>query len=389
MGFDYNLWKERHNMCTERVSRFCDLNKDKNSVKCNSTLCVMNNAMQDIQSYFESDNLSVAEFCFLIRNIDVIVTGIMDIYNLLLGVGLRKQDNAIEKCFTDRNIICGFRHLRSLILAHPVDTKYNNESGVEEIEYLEDIQLFNPTTHGFIVKEKCDYVKRMCKPESDLSYFEPLNVEEEIVPVINVIIASLQLLVDNIEKEINVIEKNLCGQSLNLNRETIENYILSLDKELERRYPSAIENTKLENGISRHYSIVYQCKVFFEASFKEITQEKYNVFLDYLREELEKIEHDLQYMQFNEDKYFRLLYDSDLAPGLSYERSKMIYLLNSEGTSYTEKDIGNDTPSNTLWGTRCFTKLIPYIEKFIPVDLTVSDRELYCQYVAAEYLSNI
>ena len=74
---------------------------------------------------------------------------------------------------------------------------------------------------------------------------------------------------------------------------------------------------------------------------------------------------------------------------MSYECSKMNYLLKSDETSYTEEYIGNDTQSNALWGIRCFRCLIPYIEKFISVDTTVSDKELYCQYVAAEYLCNI
>ena len=67
----------------------------------------------------------------------------------------------------------------------------------------------------------------------------------------------------------------------------------------------------------------------------------------------------------------------------------MAYLDESDATSFTEEDILNTTPSNALWGVQQFKKLIPYIEQYIPVDTTVSDRELYCEYIAAEYLSNI
>ena len=116
---------------------------------------------------------------------------------------------------------------------------------------------------------------------------------------------------------------------------------------------------------------------------------QYDKFLDYLKCELQKIEDDLQQMKFNEDKYFTLLYSDSLAPDFSYECSKMIYLLESDETSYTEKSISNDTSSNALWGIRCFRILLPYISKYIPVDLSVSDKALYCQYVAANYLSCI
>lgn len=50
---------------------------------------------------------------FLIRNIDVVVTGMLDINNLLLGIGINKQRKAIEKCFTNNVTIGGFRTLRS------------------------------------------------------------------------------------------------------------------------------------------------------------------------------------------------------------------------------------------------------------------------------------
>lgn len=389
MSFNYDLWQKRHCACVDKVQRLCDLDNNKDSVKCNSTLCVMKNAMQDIQGYFQNNIQSSAELCFLIRNIDVIVTGILDINNLLFGIGLNKPEKAIERCFVNKDIVCKFRTLRSMILAHPVDTHYINDRGESETVYLEDILPFNPQIDGFLVKEKCDYVKRMCKPESNRSFFEPLSIDSDIIPVINTIIDSIELLTINTEKQIALAESKLSQQNLNLEKDSIQNYIISLDKELEKRYPSAVENVKYENGTSIHYSIVNQCLLFYNAHFAKETQEKYDVFLEYIKSELYKIESDLQQMQFNEDNYFALLYNPDFAPSLSYERQKMEYLLNSDDKSYTEDFIGNDTPSNALWGVRCFRLLISYINKYIPVDVAVSDKELYCQYVAAEYLSNI
>lgn len=90
MEIDYELWEKTQDVCVKMVRRFLKLN-NKNSVKCNSILCVINNAMQDIRLSLESNKKSSAELCFLIRNIDVIVTGILDINNLLLGIGLKKK----------------------------------------------------------------------------------------------------------------------------------------------------------------------------------------------------------------------------------------------------------------------------------------------------------
>jgi len=174
-----------------------------------------------------------------------------------------------------------------------------------------------------------------------------------------------------------------------LDKSSIKDYIISLDKELEKRYPSAVENVTYTNGNTSHYSIVYQCLMYFNAHFVKETQEKYDVFLEYIKSELHKIETDLQQMKFNEDSYFALLYNPRFVADYSYEKQKMEYLLHSEEKSFTEEYIGNDTPSNALWGIRCFRLLMPCINELIPVDVSVSDKELYCQYVAAEYLSNI
>lgn len=388
MSLNYDLWRERHNECAEKVHRICELNQSKDSVKCDSALCVMNHAMQDIQAYFEKNVCSLVELCFLIRNIDVIITGILDINKILLGSS-RKSEKAIERCFTDKAIICKFRTLRSLILAHPVDTHYVNDRGESEIVYLKGISPFNPIIDGFLVEEKCDYVKTLCNPESNKSYFEPLSIEKDIVPVINTIIDSIELLTNNIEQQTKLLETELFQNALNLNESTIQNYIISLDRELEKRYPSAVENVTYTNGNTSHYSIIYQCLMYFNAHFVKETQEKYDVFLEYVKSELHKIETDLQQMKFNEDSYFALLYNPHFATGYSYAKQKMKYLLHSDEKSFTEEYIGDDTPSDALYGIKCFRLLMPYINELIPVDVSVSDKELYCQYVAAEYLSNI
>ena len=389
MNIDYNLWRERHNACAEIVHRICDLNTGKNVVKCNSALCVMSHAMQDIHSSLERKVRTTGELCFLVRNIDVLVTGILDINNLLLGVGLNKPEKAIEKCFTDKSVICKFRTFRSLFLAHPVDTHYINDRGESETVYLEDITPFNPNFDGFLVKEKCDFIKRMCKPESNVSFFEPLSIEKDIVPVIDVIIDSIEKLTNSITHQIMSYESELSNNALSMDDSSIQNYIISLDKELEKRYPSAVENVVFDNGKSRHHSIVYQCLMYFNARFKKETQNNYDVFLEYIMGELDNIKSDLQAMKFNEDRYFSLLYNPQFAPDLAYEKQKMEYLCQSDEKTYTEDYIEKNTPSNTLWGISCFRLLIPYISQYLPVDTSVTDKELYCQFVAAEYLSNI
>ena len=106
MGFDYELWRTNHNICVGKVRRLCELDNSRNYVKCNSTLCVMNNAMQDIQEYFENGKRSSAELCFLIRNIDVVVTGMLDINNLLLGISNKVRRELKEDFDSHRCVWC-------------------------------------------------------------------------------------------------------------------------------------------------------------------------------------------------------------------------------------------------------------------------------------------
>lgn len=49
MDYDYNLWVDAHNSCVDAVNRLCELDNNKDTVKCSATLCVMNFAMQDIK----------------------------------------------------------------------------------------------------------------------------------------------------------------------------------------------------------------------------------------------------------------------------------------------------------------------------------------------------
>lgn len=111
MDYDYRDWTEKHNKCVDAVRRICELDSKYDINRCASATAVMNFSMLDIDGYFKNNNQTSAELCFLIRNIDVIITSILDLNHDLLGVGLSKQDKAIKKCFNQPEIIHGFRTL--------------------------------------------------------------------------------------------------------------------------------------------------------------------------------------------------------------------------------------------------------------------------------------
>lgn len=387
MDYDYRDWTEKHNKCVDVVRRICELDSKYDINRCASATAVMNFSMLDIDGYFKNNNQTSAELCFLIRNIDVIITSILDLNHDLLGVGLSKQDKAIKKCFNQPEIIHGFRTLQSLILAHPIDTNYINDEGQRETVYLEDILPANK----LIKLGKRDYTLRMCRPDTEFSHFKPLKIDTDIIPVINETVNGIKLLTGKLQKIISEYEEKLQNEPLIIDNSDMEKYIMTLDNELKRRYPSCVTDTEYDDGSVKHYSIVYDRLKYIKVSFLSKTQEKYNIFLDYIMSELKRIENDLQAMTYDssEKSYFSLCHNPDFAKNESYAKEKMIYLYESNTTSFTEEDISNATRSNALWGVQQFKKLIPYIEQYIPVDTTVSDRELYCEYVAAIYLSNI
>ena len=390
MNYDYNDWTEKHNYCVKSVRRICELDSKYNVYKCSSAMAVMNFSMQDINSYFKNNNRTPAELCFLIRNIDVIITSILDLNHDLLGIGLSKQDKAIAKCFNQPEIIHSFRTLRSLLLAHPIDTNYTNDEGQRETVYLEDILPARPIDK-MMKLEGHDYTLRMCRPDTEFSHFKPLKIDTDIIPVIHEIVNGIKLLTEKLQKIISKYEEKLQNEPLIIDNSDMNKYIITLDNELKKRYPSCVTDTEYTDGSVTHYSIVYDCLKYIKASFSSKTQEKYNIFLNYIKSELKHIEKDLQAMTYDpiEESYFSLCHNLDFAKNESYAKEKMTYLDESDTTSFTEEDIPNTTPSNALWGVQQFKKLIPYIEQYIPVDTTVSDRELYCEYVAAIYLSNI
>lgn len=391
MDYDYKDWTEKYNHCAKSVMRICELNSKYDINRCMSAIAVMNFSMQDINSYFKNNNRTSAELCFLIRNIDVIITSILDLNHDLLGIGLSKKDKAIKKCFDQPEIIHSFRTLRSLLLAHPIDTDYTNDDDQNETVYLEDILPASPMMDKLIKLGEHDYILRMCHPDTEFSHFKPLKIDTDIIPAINEIVNGIELLTGKLQKIISEYEKKLQNEPLIIDNSDIEKYIMTLDGELKKRYPSCVTDTEYNDGSVKHYSIVYGCLKYIKASFLSKTQEKYDIFLDYIMSELKRVEKDLQAMTYesSEESYFSLCYNPDFAKNESYAKEKMAYLDESDTTSFTEEDIPDTTPSNTLWGVQQFKKLIPYIEQYIPVDTTVSDRELYCEYIAAEYLSNI
>ena len=390
---------DKHNELINICDKYCEMQKNiqktsdaKNNKaiakeKMLSATALLRNTRYDICHYFEGkpsrDSLRA-----LISNIDAAVECIRHLNNAVLDVGLSSYEKSIKKCFLNPKIIIDFRDLRSLILAHPFDTwQGENFQG-----YLEDIYLNDGLLQHSVGKD-CEYVLSIHHPKSDVPSFRGLSHEKDICPVIDEITVAVNLLLERVLLKYDELVENLKATPLNIDETNIKTYLDSLEQEMYIRCPWEISDAPMIDNegndcIEHCNSLLSKCYMYFDMHYSiQDTEEKYQKFLDYIKSELKRIEHDLQTMEIDDNTYFSLEHGS-FCDGMGYECEKMFYLYDSDETSWTTEPI-NQPCSNALWGVRCFRKLMPYIEQYFTVDTSVSDKGLYCQYVLASYLHNI
>lgn len=167
-------------------------------VKCFSSMCVLRNCKDDIIEYFETNVKSRNNLYALIRNMDCYIDAFEIINNILLGVGLSNQTKCINNCFNNGSCIIEFRDLRSLILAHPLDT---NTKGIPQ-PFLEDIIVFDICDFS---NDYYDYKLVMCNRDNHNSYKNKLIIKEDIEPIIQEFIDSLNTLVLKLSTYLNTL----------------------------------------------------------------------------------------------------------------------------------------------------------------------------------------
>ena len=404
MEYNKTEFLDVYRECNRNIKRFSELKKlnapefagFQYEIKCNAALMVIKNSMEDALTGIRKEIKTTAELCFLIRNIDVSIECILSLNNVLFETGLNKQNKAVKICFEHPEVVKEFRKLRSFVLAHPINTSYTDNNGNETTAYIEDVLPKRNLDSLFGLSEEHDFALRMTIPsgskdstESKSGYIG-LKIDTDIVPMMEEIKIGLSMISKKAKDKIDEIEKTLKETPLVLDRSSKERYIISLDKELQKRYPSEVEDTLYDDGTKYHWSIIYNCLAYYSAKFKNETQKRYDIFLQYITKELQRIENDLQSMTYSEEDndYFNLFYNNEFAKNKGYEKEKVGYLKESDNTSYTKDIISDTTKSDILWGIQAFNCLIPDIEQYIPIDTDVPDKWLYCEYIAANYLSN-
>ena len=164
--------------------------------------------MIDIDDYFNRNACSRESLVYLIRNIDFVVGCIIALNE---NLGFAKADPNISKLkqsfdLNDHKIIEDFRTLRSMVVAHPVDTHFKNDNGERSIIYLEDIypmrnaDFFRLFPSYDNVSDN-DYLLQKGNPNSEecRSFYEPLLIDRDIKPVIEALYRGLDRLTSRLD----------------------------------------------------------------------------------------------------------------------------------------------------------------------------------------------
>ena len=77
MYIQNNSWKRMYRDCAKTVSQI----RPKESIRCNSSLCAVKDSMLSLDKYFGKETGSLAEVRFLVENVDVMITGILELNN--------------------------------------------------------------------------------------------------------------------------------------------------------------------------------------------------------------------------------------------------------------------------------------------------------------------
>lgn len=210
MGVVLNKWMAHYSVFCDKLGESFDSGSIDTSLKpiLLSSCCVADRAMMDIDDYFNKNDCSRESLVYLIRNIDFVVGCIIALNE---NLGFTKVDPNISKLkqsfdLNDHKIIEDFRTLRSMVVAHPVDTHFKNDKGERSIVYLEDIypmrnadffRLFpsydNVSNNDYLL-QKGDPNSKECR-----SFYEPLLIDRDIKPVIEALYRGLDRLTSRLD----------------------------------------------------------------------------------------------------------------------------------------------------------------------------------------------
>lgn len=398
------LSRESFDIYLEKMYRYNELNVTEHTEKIDTAAVIINYAIQDINRNIDKVN-ELAK-----KNERTYSTGIF--YELVIKadhiIHSVDQVSKIMKIKNDKNAaIEKFRIIRSLTLAHPLETtRYENQGfGKDNIKWCEDVRPFHPL---FNYKDETgDFYMVIREQGKDLSEREAVSIENDIIEAAKIAIKRLDLISNEFEAWINKQiqffqkKKNIFDGADDFS--DYEEYVSKLFIALKERYPSKVEIISYDDGSTVESSIIDDIKDRLLLSFDDENRNKtYSLYRNELKSVVgkfavqlqdmsldEEIENELMSILFPSTKTLEKLAKKDLA----YIAEKISdYLYRSDSSSFYSIQQRKINSENELTNAEfVFTKLselLEYLTPFFDIDLKTNDRIVAIQYYAALFLMN-
>lgn len=408
------------------VCRYLELCLHGNSERVHGALVVANRSIVDIESQleaFEADDPALSVFYQLVVKVDCLIGAAECLYRELLFSGNKAN---LRKCLdgewgADLGSIQHFRMLRSLAIAHPLETDRYPYLGVgkEDGVWCEDV-LPRSSLRG----DEGDYVLVLLKPENAFGERLQVSIRKDFVVPANCALDALERLGEALSRKLQRKIAELSGTLLRARLEmSTQSYLVALKQDLAERYPSKIERIVYDDGFVYERSIIDSAEQLLSVSFAdECAAAAYEGYRNALREALNWFADALQKMSLEEGRAteggagaapnaedtLRAVIHPSCSRIVSlcsidnahYCFEKILsYLASSEDRSiesarlkliefdYSGCMVG-DACSNAEWGVIQLLRVQDAIQQYFPLVTDASDAELYCQVCAAAYYSN-
>lgn len=435
-----------YNQYKKNIDRYLELEPIDQKEKVDAITLNIRYIIEDINEQidrYNSKEIDLGIYYQMMIKVDFMISAIEELYKIFLNY---KKCKILEEIFKEEDLkeINKFRLLRSLTLAHPLETTRYPEVGYgkENNKWYIDIHPLSPTDRLFDTNNSLkdgDFVLKIKEQGKEYINKEPIYIEKNIFNIAQIVLKYLKNFNELIEKKVSDKIEILKSQKIEINKERLSKEdILKLKSELKKRYPSYIEiidkekfnpedfkrkieeflkvgnleyiqedQTEESEYIQEEYCSLDNALIVLEIEFKDSNiNNLYNEYKESVKKVIIEYAEALQNMSLEEDEEEKL--NNAIFPNTEVLKSK-----NEKNLYRCEKIQSNLLKSNNKSIDKVREKLKEYtyqececifneieweimqllmleedIKEYFPIDIDVNDKMLFAQYCAALYFAN-
>lgn len=411
------------------ADRYLELEDLPNADHIRGSLVVVNRALIDIENQLEiheegERNLGV--FYQLVIKIDALISASEFLYKqLMLSKTKRsKPREQLTSAWGDSwTTIEHFRLIRSLSIAHPLETNHFDTLGFgkDNDAWCEDVRVGSG-----MMGDTGEFVLLILKSDDPRGNRKQISVAYDLLPAVT---SAMHFLERNIYRPLNEKVKQTLDRlsetpiRANSNMPTHE-YLACLKKDLYDRYPSCFEVLPDADGVPDNYCIIDSAEKALSVQFEHPEQnDAYTSYKTSMLYQVHAFADDLQHMRLEDDRIEKrpdktprnrlenIVYPNtsqlieiatrqgNAKAGYAFEKI-MSYLSESNERSIKAaegklKALGYDgckqmgAVTNAEWAIIQLLSVANTIRRFFPLSFDATDQELYYQVCAAAYYSTL